>query len=320
MRTYRQMTLAACSAGVLAAFATAANAQGSMMQPKLHFEHVMSIGSEGDNLGQFRYVEDFAHTADGHLLVTDAAHAFVQVIDKTTGKFVARFGGKGEDDEHLDKPEGISVAPNGDIYVADYNTGEVEVYDSQFNWKKSFSEYGEEPGQNIKSEFTDIRDGKYFMPEAGNHRVSVWDLDGNFLFTFGEHGTGDGQLNNPEAAKFNSEGKLYVSDLKNDRIQVFDADGKFLFKFGESGQAAGQLKSPAGIGIDAEDNVYVAEIGNDRVQVFDKTGKWLAMFGTKGSADGQFGNLHGLTVDHATGWIYIADTANNRIQIFKPKS
>lgn len=284
----------------------------------MKFEHVMNIGSQGSGEGQFKYVEDFALTADGKLLVTDAAHAHVQVFDKKTGKFIARFGGKGDEDANLEKPEGISVAPNGDIYVADYTTGYVKIYDKSYKWRKTFSEFGSKPGQNIKSEFTDIRDGKYYMPEAGNHRISVFDLEGKFLFQFGGNGTEPGKLNNPESAKFNSKGQLYVADLKNDRIQVFNADGKFLFTWGKTGSAPGQFKAPAGIGIDKDDNVYVSEIGNDRVQVFNKEGKYLTSWGKKGAGKGEFGNLHGLLVDRATGWVYVADTANNRIQVFKP--
>lgn len=288
--------------------------QASAMQ----FEHVMNIGTEGSGPGQFKYVEDFALTQNNQLLATDAAHAFVQVFDKTTGKFVSRFGGKGDEDANLEKPEGISVAPNGDIYVADYTTGDVKVYDKDYQWKSTFSEYGSEPGQNIKSEFTDIYDGKYYMPEAGNHRVSVWDLNGNFQFLFGGMGNGEGQMNNPESCKFNSQGHAYVADLKNDRIQVFDKDGKFLFTWGSTGSEPGQFKAPAGIGIDKDDNVYITEIGNDRVQVFDKQGNFITTWGSKGSGNGQFGNLHGIIVDKQTGWIYIADTANNRIQVYKP--
>jgi len=253
-----------------------------------------------------------------HLLATDAAHAFVQVFGKTTGAFVSRFGGKGDDDANLEKPEGISVAPNGDIFVADYTTGDVKVYTKDYKWKQTFSEYGSEPGQNIKSEFTSIRNGKYYMPEAGNHRVSVWDLEGKFLFTFGKSGTAEGEFNNPESAKFASDGKLYIADLKNDRIQVYDDAGKFLFGWGKSGSGEGEFKAPAGIAIDAQDNIYVTEIGNDRIQVFDKTGKFLTMWGSEGKGDGQFDNLHGMFCDKSTGWLYIADTGNNRIQVYKP--
>jgi len=113
----------------------------------LTFEHVMTIGSEGDGEGQLQYVEDFAFSAEGHLLVTDAAHAFVQAFNRTTGEFVARFGGQGDFDENLDKPEGIAVDSAGNIFVADYNTGEVKKYDQSFNLLLSFSEYGEAPGQ-----------------------------------------------------------------------------------------------------------------------------------------------------------------------------
>ena len=54
---------------------------------KIDFEHVMNIGAAGTDEGQFKYVEDFAFTKDGHLLVTNAVHAWVQVFDKTSGKF-----------------------------------------------------------------------------------------------------------------------------------------------------------------------------------------------------------------------------------------
>ncbi len=285
----------------------------------MDFVHVMNIGSEGTGEGQFKYVEDFAFDSKGYLLATDAAHAYVQVFDKTSGKYITRFGGKGDEDHQLDKPEGISVAPDGRIFVADYNTGEVKIYDKEYKWLDTFSEYGSAPGENIKSEFTDIYKGHYYMPEAGNHRVSVWDLNGEFKFLFSEKGSEPGKLNNPEAAKFNSQGLCYVADLKNDRIQIFTKEGKFVKTFGKSGSGPGELKSPAGLSFDKHDNVYVAEIGNDRVQVFDKDGKHLTMWGKKGNGNGEFGNLHGLIVDRDTGWVYVADTANNRIQVFKPK-
>jgi DNA-binding beta-propeller fold protein YncE len=285
---------------------------------ELRFEHVMTIGSEGTEPGQFKYVEDFAITKDGKLLATDAAHAYVQVFDKASGKFISRFGGKGDSDDNLEKPEGIAIAPDGSIFIADYTTGYVKKYNADYKWTLTFSEYGNAPGQNIKSEFMDIHDGKLYMPEAGNHRVNVFDLNGKFLHLFGGEGSEPGKLNVPESAKFGPNGLLYVADLKNDRVQVFDKDGKFVKLFGKSGSGLGELKTPAGIGIDKNGNVYVAEIGNDRIQVFDKDGNHLTMWGKKGSGTGEFGNLHGLIVDKETGWVYVADTANNRVQVFKP--
>ena len=287
---------------------------------ELKFEHHMNIGSTGRGPGQFKYVEDFAFAKNGNLLATDAANANIQVFDKTTGKYLSQFGGKGDDDHHFEKPEGIAVAPDGTIFVADYNTGYIKKFTPDYQWVKTFSDYGEAPGENIKSEFMSIYNGLLYMPEAGNHRVDVFDMDGNFKFLFGGKGTAPGKMNNPEAAKYNSEGKIYVADLKNDRVQVFDKDGNFLFLWGRTGSGPGEFKAPSGLAIDKHDNVYLCEIGNDRVQVFDKAGNFLTMWGQKGAGDGEFGNLHGIIVDHGTGWVYVADTANDRIQVFKPKS
>lgn len=291
---------------------------GTAAAADLRFEHVMNIGSEGVGEGQFKYVEDMVFSKDGRLLVTDASHAFVQVFDKDTGKFIARFGGKGDEDHQLDKPEGIAVDPDGNVFVADYASGFVKKYDPKFKWLLTFSEYGSGPGQNMKSEFMDIRDGKLYLPDVGNHRINVFDLAGKPLFDFGGPGTAPGRFNTPEAAKFSSEGKLYVTDLRNDRVQIFAADGKFLASFGKTGSGPGELKSPAGLAFDQDDNVYVTEIGNNRVQVFDKGGQFVAMWGSKGSGKGEFGNLHGIAVHKPTGTVYVADTANNRIQVFRP--
>jgi DNA-binding beta-propeller fold protein YncE len=305
------LSAAVFGAGLALSLASSANASD------LKFEHVMDIGAEGVGEGQHKYVESFAFTKDGKLLVTDATHAWVQVFDKTTGKFISRFGGKGDGDAQLDKPEGIAVDPDGNIFIADYNTGFVKKYNKDYKWLLTFSEYGSEKGQNQKSEFMDIHDGKLYMPEAGNHRVNVFDMSGKFLFDFGGLGAEPGKMNNPESISFNSEGKAYIADLKNDRVQVFDKAGKFLATWGKTGSAHGEFKAPAGVAIDKDDHVYVTEIGNDRVQVFDKAGKFLATWGKKGSGKGEFGNLHGMIIDKPTGWIYVADTANNRVSVFR---
>jgi DNA-binding beta-propeller fold protein YncE len=302
---------ALATAAVLHATAALADTQ------RISFEHLMTIGSEGTGPGQFRYVEDFALTASGQLLVTDASHAWVQAFDKRTGAFLARFGGKGEQEHNLDKPEGVAVDPDGHVFVADYNTGYIKKYSADFKWMLTFSEYGSAPGQNMRSEFMDIRDGRLFLPDIGNNRVSVFDLEGKFLFAFGGPGSEPGKFNTPEAAKFGPDGNLYITDLRNDRVQVFDAEGKFLRTWGRSGSGIGELKSPSGLAFDRQGNVYVAEIGNDRIQVFDPYGRSIAAFGSSGSGVGQFRNLHGLIFDKEADALYAGDTGNNRVQVFK---
>ena len=76
-------------------------------------------------------------------------------------------------------------------------------------------------------------------------------------------------MNNPEAAKYNSEGKIYVADLKNDRVQVFDKAGNFLTMWGQKGAGDGEFGNLHGIIVDHGTGwVYVADTANDRIQVF----------------------------------------------------
>ncbi len=286
----------------------------------LQFDYVTSFGTKGSAEGQFEYVEDFAFTKAGQLLVTDAAHSWVQAFDPKTGAFLARFGGKGEGDANLEKPEGIAVDRDGNVFVADYTTGFIVKYDADFKHVLNFSEYGAGIGQNMKSEFMEFSGDRLYIADAGNHRIDVFNSAGRFLFDFGAAGAGPGQMNSPEAAKIGTDGNIYVSDLRNDRVQVFDPKGGFLRMWGKAGNGDGEFKSPSGLAIDRDGNVYVTEIGNDRVQVFDTHGAFLGKWGRKGSGPGEFGNLHGVAVDKASGLIYVADTANHRVQVFRAQS
>jgi DNA-binding beta-propeller fold protein YncE len=65
-------------------------------------------------------------------------------------------------------------------------------------------------------------------------------------------------------------------------------------------------------------NLYVTEIGNDRIQVFGKAGTFLTMWGRKGSAAAEVSNPHGIIIDRGTGYVYVADTSDNRVTVFNP--
>ena len=197
----------------------------------------MNIGSEGDGHGQFQVYRGLCLQQDGHLLATDAAHAWVQVFDQIAGKFMSRFGGKGDQDTISTSLKGSPSIPTA-ISSSPTTAPASSRNTTLLHWLKTFSEYGSEPGQNMMSEFMDIQDGRLYVPDIGNHRVNVFDLDGNPLFNFGESGSATGELNNPEAAKASSDGQLYVTDLKNNRMQVFDREGKFLL----GGEAAARAR------------------------------------------------------------------------------
>jgi hypothetical protein len=59
----------------------------------------------------------------------------------------------------------------------------------------------------------------------------------------------------------------------------------------------------------------MVENDNHRVSLFTHKGKFLTSFGSWGDGPGQFKKAFTITVDR-NGLIYVADTENNRLQIF----
>jgi sugar lactone lactonase YvrE len=87
-----------------------------------------------------------------------------------------------------------------------------------------------QPGENRRPDcITASPDGKrLYVSDRDNGRIQVYDLEGKFLFGFGEEGDKPGQLEDPIQTAFDQEGRLWVCDSDNHRLSVFSADGKFL--------------------------------------------------------------------------------------------
>jgi tripartite motif-containing protein 71 len=141
---------------------------------------------------------------------------------------------------------------------------------------------------------------------------------GEFLFSFGKCGRGEGEFYEPEGITCDKDGNIIVSDTGNDRIQVFNSQGKFLFSFGKYGEEEGQFIWPVGITCDKDGNIVVCDNGNHRVQIFSPKGQFIRKIGSFGEEDGQFESPEGVTCDH-DGNIIVADTRNHRIQVFTSK-
>ena len=63
-------------------------------------------------------------------------------------------------------------------------------------------------------------------------------------------------------------------------------------------------------------NVYVVDALFDAVQIFDQSGQLLLNFGERGTGPGQFWLPSGLTIDDRD-FIYVADSYNKRVQVFR---
>jgi hypothetical protein len=160
-------------------------------------------------VGLFAYPHGFTVDADGNLWTSDVNDeaTILGLSAKTpdgaikgqevlklspTGKVLmtlGKMGISGNGPDTFDRPTGIAVAPNGDIFVSD----------------------GHHPNKHE------------------NARVMKFARDGSFIKAWGQKGAAPGEFDEPHDIFIGgSQQRVYVADRRNKRIQVFDQDGNFL--------------------------------------------------------------------------------------------
>lgn len=213
-----------------------------------------------------------------------------------------------------------AVSPSGDVYVTDRGAGTIHRFSAE--------------GQFISSIASPLGAGTVWNPlgltfdEAGNlyvtevtpgqHRVLVLDSSGALLRQFGKEGQAPGDFWFPNGIAV-AEGRIYVADSNNGRIQTFDMDGTLLAMIGR-GTAKGDLGMPRGLGVDLKNHLlFVVDTVSHSVSVYEiskPAAKFLQTFGEAGIASGEFQWPNGLATAPDRG-VYVADRANNRVQIWK---
>ena len=132
---------------------------------------------------------------------------------------------------------GITMMTTSDFYSPmAFGQSISQPQNLSFTYYTNWGSEGEGDGQFSGHNDVDYFDGRVFVPDYANHRIQIFDPEGNFLAKFGEGGEGDGQFHKASALSMDSEGNIYVADQFNFRIQKFDNNGTFLTKWGSEGE------------------------------------------------------------------------------------
>jgi len=119
---------------------------------------------------------------------------------------------------------------------------------------------------------------------------------------------------------FDQQGRLYLLSENLGTIFVFSPNGQFLFRFGEKGGSSGKLSRPRGIAVlDRLQLIFVVDYMRHALNVYDFQGKYLFEIGGQGTRTGWFSFPSDVCVD-GLDRIWIADTFNQRLQIFTCKA
>ena len=155
---------------------------------------------------------------------------------------------------------------------------------------------------------------------------------------FGQQGSGQGEFQSPRGITLGPDDSVYVVDGGNHRIQKLTASGEFVDIIGgrsigseESGQPRG-FNEPWDAAVAPDGSLYVADTWNHRVQVLDAAGNAVSAWGTFGESslgEGEAGHglMYGprgiavgpksLTSLEEDRLIYVTDTGNKRVQVFR---
>jgi sugar lactone lactonase YvrE len=281
------------------------------------FTFVSMWGSFGKGNGRFDGQND-VDPFNGRVYVADYANHRIQVFD-TNGNYITKWGTYGEENGQIHKASALTVIPSGNIYLSDQFNYRIQEFTSNGTFVTAWGTQGEGDGQFLHPHVPGVdSEGNIYVSDRDLANVQKFTKDGKFIMKWAEEGSEDGQLSKPESVIIDSHDNIYVADYGNHRIQKFTKDGNFMLKWGSKGVGDGEFNGPAGLSIDRNDNIYVTDKNNNRIQVFTSNGTFLTKFGLEGSGPGQFITPEGVGVDKNTGLVYVADTGNFRIQVFKP--
>ena len=223
-------------------------------------------------------------------------------------------------------PHGVTVAPDDTLFCVDNGDSTIRKFtpDGRLLMTLGTPNAPSPPMSGIPfciptHVAVDKRTGEFYVADGyGNARVHKYTPDGQFLFSWGESGTGPGQFNIAHNIVVDADGWVYVADRENHRVQIFSSKGKFETEWNNLSRAAALCIDDRS----GEQLIYVGEYFggiklNDRgtnigprVTVMDTGGRIRARIGREsyGPEPGRFYSPHGLAVD-SHGDLYVAEVS-----------
>lgn len=306
----------------------------------------------GWDLVYLKAPEDVSVLPDGTFYVTDWENDYVKKID-STGTEVLSIGTTGSGNGQLDRPRGVVHKPDGsEIYVLDSGNNRVQRFsgvDGSYigQWGSSGSGNGQ---FNLPNDITLDSAGNVYVTDKYNDRIQVFSSTGTYLRQWGVSGAVDSaDFVLPDLIEIDASDNVYVGD--NNYIKKYSTTGVYETRWmvhassyvsGLDVNSSGNIVasdtytlttySPVGVelsswevalnqnakhlSLDSSDNVYYSSsISGPMVIKTDASGTYIREWSSWGDGDGQLRIPQNLfVVDN--GDVYIADTSNDRIQVF----
>lgn len=294
-------------------------------------KRVQRFDSQGNFLDLFNIHTDaidpygISVTPDGQYLYiagTKSNKLFKHLID---GTFIQKhdLGEFGSGPGELRWPRNIAIAGDGSVFVADTDNERIQKFDPDFAYIAQF----QGPHNLVDGPFhpravdVNINTGAVYVAAAYAQRVDEFDLNGNYIHSFGDLETYGPVFNNQQGIivdKFSQT--LLIADTQNHLIKRFSLQGDFVEHYGAPGMVDRTLKYmdfSMEIQADADGGFWGIQQGlvywdfpdssAGFIRKYDDSGNFLFGFTRYGFRSG----MHGLAVDNTNNLVFVADTNNH---------
>ncbi|CAF1221350.1 unnamed protein product [Adineta steineri] len=239
-------------------------------------------------------------------------------VSKWKQNAISMAGGNGEGQElsQLNRPFGIFMDKNKNIFIPDYYNHRI------VEWKYNAEEGRIIAGGNSRGNrmdqlnrptnvIVDQPNHSIIIADSGNRRVIQWLNQDQQILTENIDCCG---------LAIDKNGFLYVSDIMKNEVRRwkmgdYNNEGIVVAGGNDEGDELNQFNHPNFIFVDEDQSVYVSDTGNHRVMKWSKGAKEGRIMA---GGNGEGGNLNqlsyprGVIVDHL-GQIYVADFGNDRV-------
>jgi sugar lactone lactonase YvrE len=261
------------------------------------------VGGTGSAVGQFNHIEGVSAAANGVVWVADTINDRVQSYNPATLHFAAfGTSGSTPNTNQLFQPESV-VASATDIYIADTGNNRVVELDLSGNYVASYTGLDQPQGVALAQDGSIwvANTGTGQTDPNGNdiiHLSSSLNLLGG---GFGGPGTGNLQFYAPHSLAVSPDGTtLFVADTYNNRVQEFSLATQLAFTTEPGGANTGNNLTPQPVVTveDGQANAVASDTGSVTIALTGAAGAQLTCTSglTVAEVNG-VASFHGCSVD-----------------------